>query len=439
MPVMNRRNALLTTLFGAGMVGLRALASGLPVSFLLNPRRALADSPAPSCDAPEKAQFVIFATSGQGDPINANAPGAYDDPNITHPADPSMAPATLTLGGTPYTAAAPWAALPQDVLDRTAFFHLMTDTPVHPKEPDVLKLMGSTTAGEMLPSMLAKALAPCLGTLQTEPICLGATTPSEALSFGGTALPIIPARALQATLTTPAGPLADLQALRDQTLDQIYDLYRSEASPAQRAYIDSLVTSQTQIRNLNQDLLSALTSITDNGAASQVLAAVTLIQMKVTPVISVHLPFGGDNHRDVGLANEAAQTVASLATIADLMQKLAAAGLSDQVTLASLNVFGRTLGPSNTDGRQHNPNHQVSFAIGKPFRGSVIGGVVPVQNDYGALPIDSKTGSGSAGGDIAEVDTLASYGRTLLAAVGVSPATIQNQITTGTVIAAALA
>src|SRR5262249_41711171 len=141
-------------------------ASGLPASLLLNPRKALADAPAPSCDAADKAQFVIFATSGQGDPINANAPGCYDDPNITHPADPAMAPTSLTLGGKTYTAAAPWASLPQNVLDRSAFFHLMTSTPVHPKEPDVLKLMGATAQGEMLPSILAQELAPCLGTVQ---------------------------------------------------------------------------------------------------------------------------------------------------------------------------------------------------------------------------------------------------------------------------------
>lgn len=437
--MMNRRDALLTTLFGAGMLGLRALASGLPASFLLNPRKALADSPPPSCDAPAKAQFVIFATSGLGDPINANAPGCYADASITHPADPAMAPTTLTLGGNAYTAAAPWASLPQDVLDRTAFFHLMTNTPIHPKEPDVLKLMGSTYQGEMLPSLLAKALAPCLGTVQAQPLCLGATTPSEALSFGGTALPIIPALALQSTLTTPAGPLADLQPLRDRTLDQIYDLYKNDATPAQRAYVDSLVTSQNQVRSLTQSLLDALSSISDNTAASQVLAAVTLIQMKVTPVISIHIPFGGDNHRDVALANETAQTVTALGVIASLMQQLGAAGLSDRVTLASLNVFGRTLGPSNTDGRQHNANHQVSFAIGKPFRGGVLGGVAPVQGDYGAVPIDSKTGLGGDGGDIAAVDTLAAYGQTLLAAVGVAPATIQNQITSGKVIRAALA
>jgi hypothetical protein len=437
--MINRRKALLSTLLGSGYVGLRALATGLPPALLLNPRRTLAQGMTPACASPDKAQFIIFATSGSGDPINASVPGTYEDANIVHSTDPSMAPTPLTIGGRSFTAAAPWAALPQAVLDRTVFWHLMTDTPVHPKEPDVLKLMGATYAGEMLPSLLAKQLAPCLGTIQTQPLSLGATSPSEGLSFGGAALPIIPALALKATLTSAAGALTNLQPLRDQTLNQLYDLYRNHATTAQRAYIDSLVTSQMQVRNIKQSLLDSLTSIKDNSAASQMQAAIALIQMKVTPVISVHIPFGGDNHRDVALAAETAQTVSGVATIASLMQQLAAAGLADIVTFVSLNVFGRTIGPGNTDGRQHNPNHQVSITIGKPFRGGVIGGVVPVGSDYGALAIDSSTGEGTASGDVAAVDSLASFGRTALTAVGVDAGTVASTILEGKVITAALA
>ena len=199
------------------------------------------------------------------------------------------------------------------------------------------------------------------------------------------------------------------------------------------------MTSQQQVRNINQGLLDALSSIKDNSAASQMLAAVTLIQMKVTPVISVHIPFGGDNHRDIGLQAESAQTVAGVATIAALMAQLATAGLSDAVTFATLNVFGRTLGPGNTDGRQHNENHQVSITIGKPFAGGVIGAVGPVGKDYGALPIASKTGKGTASGDVQAIETLPSFGRTLLTAVGVDKATVDAEIIGGAVIGAALA
>jgi hypothetical protein len=437
--MLTRRHALLSTLFGTGYVGLRALATGLPAAFLLNPRRALAANPAPTCANQTKAQYFIFNTCGSGDPINANVPGMYDDPTIVHSADPSMAPTPLTLRGQSYTAAAPWASLPQAVLDRTSFWHMMTNTPVHPKEPDVLKLMGGTYGGEMLPSLLAKHMAPCLGTIQSQPLTLGATSPAEGLSFDGAALPIIPALALKATLTNPAGPLTTLQPLRDQTLKQLYDLYKNTATPAQRVYIDSLVTSQTEVRSINQSLLDALSSIKDNSASSQMLAAVTLIQMKVTPVISVHIPFGGDNHRDIALAAETAQTVAGVATIASLMTQLASANLADAVTFTTLNVFGRTLGPGNDNGRQHNQNHQVSVTIGKPFLGGVIGGVGPVMKDFGALPIDSKTGKGSASGDVSTLASLPSFGRTLLTAVGVDQPTIDAEIIGGTAIAPALA
>jgi len=436
--MIGRREALLSTLFGAGYIGLRALATGLPASILLNPRRALAAGPAAGCATTTKAQYILLNTSGNGDPINANVPGTYEDPKITHSQDPAMAPTSLTIQGRTYTAAAPWAALPQNVLDRLCFWHLMTNTPVHPKQPDVLKLMGATQAGEMLPSILARHLAPCLGTIQSEPISLGASSPSEGLTYGGRALPILPALALKATLTSPTGALTNLQPLRDQTLNQLYDLYRNGASPAGRAYIDSLVNSQQQVRNIQQGLLSQLSSIKDNTPPSQVLAALALIQMNVTPVIALHIPFGGDNHRDLGLQTETTQTVAGVATIAGLMTQLASAGLADKVTFASLDVFGRTLGPANTDGRQHNPNHQVSITIGQSFRGGVIGGVGPVGNDYGALPIDSQTGRGDPSGDVAPTASLASFGRTLLAGMGVDPAVVSNEIGAGQVIASAL-
>jgi hypothetical protein len=360
--MISRRQALMSTLFGAGYVGLRALATGLPASLLLDPRRALA-YPSAMCGSNAKAQFIIFNTSGNGDPINASVPGTYEDPNIVHSQDPAMAPTTLTIQGRAYKAAAPWATLPQGVLDRTCFWHLMTNTPVHPKEPDVLKLMGAAQAAEMLPSILASQLAPCLGTIQSQPITLGASSPSEGLTYEGQALPIIPALALKATLTSPAGPLTRLQPLRDQTLNQLYDLYRNNATTAQRAYIDSLAASQQEVRNIQQNLLNQLASIKDNSPASQILAAVALIQMRVTPVVAVHIPFGGDNHRDVGLQTETTQTLSGVAVISSLMTQLASAGLQDQVTFLSLNVFGRTLGPGNADGRQHNPNHQVSITI----------------------------------------------------------------------------
>jgi hypothetical protein len=433
---INRREALKSTLFGAGLLGLRALATGLPASFLLNPRKALADDPAPSCNGP---QYVILSTSTLGDPLNANVPGTYlsQFTDINHSADPAMAPAQMTIGGTGYTAATPWTTLPQNVIDRTCFFHAMTNTPVHPQEQQVLQMQGAITGNMMFPTVLAHALGPCLKTIQNQPVSVGAANPNEGLTDAGLPLPIILPTALSATLANAPGGVTNLQALRDQSLNSIYSVYKNSANTAQRNYIDSLVTSQAQARGIRQDLLAKVSQLTDDTPQSQILAAIALIQMGVAPVVSVHLPFGGDNHHDTALAQETSDTVASLGNLTTLMSSLASAGLSDSVTVLSLNVFGRTLS-GNPDGRSHNPNHQVSIAIGKGFKGSVIGGITPVAGDYGALPIDSSTGLGSASGDITALATLAAFGQTALVGCGLDPTFAAAQIPTGKVVKAAL-
>jgi hypothetical protein len=444
---VTRRSALLSSLFGAGYVGLRALATGLPASLLVNPRKAFA-TPGAMCPSATQPQFIILNTSYLGDPINANCPGTYDDPNIVHP--PGWQTGTpLTLGTQSTSAAPPWATggQPQassvwsSVLARTQFWHVMTNTPVHPKEPDVLELMGatSTQANEMFPSLLAKALAPCLGTVQTQPLSLGASNPAETLVFGGSPLPTIPPTALRATLSGSTGPLGQLQQLRDSTMNDIYALYKTSATPAQKQFIDSLVTSQQQVQGIKTGLLQTLMSIKDDSADSQALAAVTLIQMKVSPVIAIHIPFGGDNHRDIGLATEMSQTTSGIQTLYNLMSKLQSNQIADQVTFLSLNVFGRTLGPSNTDGRQHNPNHQVSIAIGGPLKGGVFGGLAAVQNDYGCTAMSSSTGAGGPSGDITASDTLAAFAMTMFAAVGADPTVITSQGQTAKVVKGALA
>jgi hypothetical protein len=81
----------------------------------------------------------------------------------------------------------------------------------------------------------------------------------------------------------------------------------------------------------------------------------------------------------------------------------------------------------------------MSLTIGKPFKGGVIGGLAPVGTDFGALPINSKTGAGTPSGDVAPRDSLASFGRTMLAAVGADEAAQTTNVTSGQVIAAALA
>jgi hypothetical protein len=464
----SRRNALKTMLFGAGYVGLRSLATGLPVSFLLNPRKALADAPCtPAMGCSNAAQYFIMSTSGLGDPINASVPGTYENSSIHHSPSSDMVATKFTMAGQSVTAAKPWSQLDQSVLDKMTFWHLMTNTPIHPAEPEVLRLMDVTTGPEMLPSIIAKLMAPCLCTLQTEPVCLGASSPSESLTFNGEALPIIPPLSLKDTLTNPTGPLTTLQKVRDQTMNSLYSLYLKGATPAQKSYVDSLITSQAQARDINPTFLGQLGMIGDNLVGSQIQAAITLIQMGVSPVISIHIPFGGDNHSDMGLATETMQTLgldttlgysgsgpgsgSGVPAIGQLMTALAGAKfpngtpLIDKVTFMSLNVFGRTLiqnggtGNPATNGRGHNPNHQVSITIGNAFKGGVVGGIAEVDGDIGCTGINPTTGGIATTGGISAATTLASFGQTVLAATGVPTSTINQLIPIGSVITGALA
>ena len=70
---VTRRESLLTGLFGAGYVGLRALATGLPAWYLLNPRRATAQDLQCAITARENLQYLIVSTSSNGDPLNCSA------------------------------------------------------------------------------------------------------------------------------------------------------------------------------------------------------------------------------------------------------------------------------------------------------------------------------------------------------------------------------
>jgi hypothetical protein len=427
-----RREVILSALFGAGYIGLRALATGLPAAVLLDPRsKALANV----CANQATAQYLVFATSGSGDPVNANVPGSFDDPGIAHSADPAMAPTKLTLSGQSYTAAAPWATLPQAVLDRTCFFHHTTLTASHANEAKVLSLMGDIQQQEMLVSLIAGQLAPCLGTVQKEP----ASISGQLVTFQGRTLPPLPPTALKAVLTAPSSPLLQLQSMRDADMDRINAALKQTGNQAQRAYLDMMATSKTQLRSISQNLLQTLSTITDNGTDGQTTAAVALLQMNITPAAVITIPFGGDNHTDPNLANETKQHVSGVAAIGSLMQKLAAAGLSDKVTFVMMNVFGRNLNRPLLMGRDHLGDHHATVIIGKGIRGSVIGGPVKTGNDYAAMPIVSATGKGDMGGDISFTDTLAAVGKTIGAAAGLPQAVLDAQITGGKVVPAALA
>src|SRR5205823_5517714 len=135
--------------------------------------------------------------------------------SVVHANDPSMAATTIRMGARSAVGAQVWSTLPAAVLARTCFFHHATYTNSHPNEFKVLQLMGSTAYAESIPSIYAKALAPCLNTIQTEPVILSGA--DGIVSFDGRPLPSLTPTALRNTLTVPTGALttANMVALRE--------------------------------------------------------------------------------------------------------------------------------------------------------------------------------------------------------------------------------
>lgn len=437
-----RRNALLGSLVGGSYLGLRALATGLPAWYLADPRRATAQDLACAIEAKEKLQYLIVSASSMGDPINCNCPGTYEAPEIIHPQQPELAATALQLGETMYQVAKPWAAveaggaLAATTHARMAFFHHSTRTTVHGDQPKVMRLLGATNRGEMLVSAYAKHLASCFGTVQAEPIAVGARgNASELVSFAGRTLPAVSPTQLKQLLTgSRSEPLVKLRALRDAGLDRLNELAKADSSDIQKQFLDALALSQRQVRLLAEQLATTLSAITADDVNGQALAAAALISANVTPVVTLRIGFGGDNHSDQDLQTEATQHVSGAQGIQAVMDALAMLNLSDKVTFATLNVFGRNLnGISKVEsrsGRDHYGNHSVMLMVGKNVKPGVIGGVAKGSTGaYGAADIDSSTGAAAPGGDIPAAETHVAAARTLGAALGIPDDAIANDFT----------
>jgi hypothetical protein len=447
-----RRESLLAGLFGTGYIGLRAMATGLPTWYLLNPRRATAQDLQCAINARDNLQYLILSTSSNGDPLNCNAPGTYELADIIHPQQTEVEAVPITLGDKTVNAALPWAdpsvmsptdvamgvatpakgQLASTVLARTAFFHHRTGTTVHGDQPKVMKVLGAMTGGEMAVSAYAKHLSTCFGTVQAAPIALGARgNASELVSFGGRTLPSIAPTQLKQLLTgSKTDPLVQVRSLRDQSLNQLLALAKQDATGVQMDFLDRLSTSRTQVRALADQLATTLNGITSDNVQGQALAAAALFAANVTPVVTIHLSFGGDNHTDANLQAEADQHVTGVQGIQQVMTALAgltdAAGtpLTERATFATLNVFGRNLSGiskvTSRAGRDHYGNHSVMVMIGKNIKPGVYGGLVAGSSGaYSAGDMDAATGAQATGGNIPAAQTQVAAMRTLGAALGI--------------------
>jgi Protein of unknown function (DUF1501) len=436
MNPINRRDVLRASALGTLVAGLRAAATGLPAWFLANPTKASAADMACTIANLDKLQFLVASTSSAGDPMSCNVPGTYEAAGIIHPTQAEFAATPFNFGTTSVKGAQIWSTLTDSVRKRTNFFHHITGGLVHGDHPKVMRFLGNSSGGEMWPSIYAKHLAPCLGTVQAEPVSVGAGGNAlEQISFQGRTLAAITPTQLKQLLTgSMTDPVVALRKVRDKTLDDLNTLFKTNGSKEQLAFIDALHSSQAQVRKLASDLASVFNAITDDDVGGQALAAAALVQAKVTPAIMVHIRFGGDNHNDSGLYDEWFETtdhagnqsgVPGVQAVIDALDKQ----VPGKATFATMNVFGRDLAGtakvSGRNGRDHFGNHSTMIMIGKNVSPGVTGGCTPLNAAFVASDIDSATGASKAsGGDIPRADTHIAAAKTLGVALGLDAAAL---------------
>jgi uncharacterized protein (DUF1501 family) len=353
-----------------------------------------------------------------------------------------MTKTALTLAGTSTFAAKPWAELPQSVLDRTAFIHHATHTPVHGELSRVQRMMDATERNDMLLSLLARELAPRLGSVQADPVSLGASG-SELLSSAGRVIGNVAPMSIRKALGGADGPLGELTTLRDAYLDRIRAVYRERGTPTQLALLDAWSRSRQEARGIRDSLLSRLDAIDGNDDVNQVRCAIALAAMNIAPVITIRLDFGRDNHADADLQDETEGHVRSIPMLGSMIEQLDAlksdGTLKHSVLVGSLNVFGRTHKRKGRAGRDHNPGHHAMIVMGDGVRGGVVGGLVANsdRSEYIASSIDSTTGK--KGGDIAFDETLPAAGKTLGRLLGVPSDRLDTMIQGGKVVRSVVA
>lgn len=414
----------------AGLSGLllRSLAIGMPPALLFRPLHSFGQ------DVTTPLQTLILSTSSAGDPINVNCPGSYVNGLENNP---HLNPVDFMLGNRMTRAAEPWSQLPNTLKNRLAFVHYQTNSAAHIEYKSTMSFHGSVknsegNGSEMFATAVADMAHAQLGTLQAEPLPLC----KEILTVKGQPLQNLKPTEIKSLFAGSEGTFAHFQSLRDQVLDDLYVSLRVNGTRSQKNFLDQYAISRVQARSLGEnlgELLEALPADEDNqnGPIDQVIAAVALARLGIAPVITINIPFGRDNHQDTTLEVESLETQSGVAAIARLWQELEQANLTDSVTFATMNVFGRTLTRNGSGGRNHNRKHAVMVAFGPRINAGVYGGALENGHCSG---IDPVTGFAVPSGGILPEDTMSAMGKSLAVALGHNRTTVDTRIRGGQVI-----
>lgn len=419
----SRRDLLLAGLYSGGGIGLRSLMTGIPIHFLTTRSMSNIDN----------LQYLVYAASAGGDPVNCNIPGSYI-PGCEHP--PAFAtPVDILLGTETYKVASVWNNLKPEIKAMANFFHLRSGTNSHTEQASVLKLFGAVEPiegrfPEMLQSAIAHDMSKKLGALLPHPIGL-----SGPLTYKGRNQNIYSPNAMQA-LFPPTALESEVEArtYRDKQIASIYKDLKENGTPAQKKFIDNYVISGQKARDIGSNLSDALSSITGNTEADQMKATAALLALKVTTTVGINIGFGGDNHGDSDLSKEANDHHSGVASLNTLYDELKAYGIENKTTFAMLNVFGRTYHRNKSGGRDHHGAGSLLFAFGANIKAGVTGGLkLNSKNKAEAQAVNSITGK-VENPDISADDTLKSAAKSLAVSLGVTEDKVNKMINGGKVV-----
>ncbi|MBQ49465.1 MAG: hypothetical protein CMP10_18950 [Zetaproteobacteria bacterium] len=427
---IDRRMFLQQILSAYSCLGLRSFLLGVSPAFLS--QRLMADS--------GERQFLIFSSDVQGSPLNCNVPGAYMN-GIDHPTQAAMAPTNFQLGNVNVRAAAPWALLPRQMLSRLHFIHNRTQINAHTEFNDVMYGLGrikseSGAGAEMIASVVAQENYKTLGTVMEKPIVL-----DSRLEFKGNQINSVTPRLFQSLFSGQGRTqVTQMMKFRDQAIDTLYADLKEKGTPAQKDFLESAIKSRSQARALSEKLINDLSDLPSDDTEAAILVAAVVCAAGVSPVANIRLGFGSDNHADANLDDEVSETLASIANLSLLQTHLTDFGISDRVTFAIQNAFGRTLRRNAKGGRDHNSQHNVTVVFGPKVKPGVSGGIETVNGANGgrALAFNSQTGRPADNGDITPATSLISSVKTIYKACGLPDEVIEKRAQGGKVIKAAL-
>ncbi len=463
---MNRRKFLGGSLAGAASLSLRSLATGLPASFLLS-----GHMPAYAQSGSQKT--LILAMSDDGESVNSYAPGSYsnnsNDPrfaieraneaelgsdvqgtiNGTNVRVRDFAnSATFNLGDNSVQGARFFSYLPQNLLDRMAFFHLRTAANGHPEGGRVhgvnSALVGEDGRGvDEIQSAIMQEMG-VTDSVLTKPMVLnGGGGRLSVLRYKGGALSrYTPLDVKNLFLGSTSVEIENMNKVYDNAIDEMYRTLKTSGTTAQRQYLDEHAASRVQATMLGDQLGDLLSGVTGSTHNDHMKAAVAMAKARLSPVIVVRYSFSRDNHGDTNLGAEVGFSITQMNNLETLWDLIQTEGMEDQINFATYDIFGRTLGRNARGGRDHHNSSCVNMMFGSNIKAGVIGGLEDWPNRghrlLRARGINSATGAAADNGDISGDETLSSYARTLMASMDIPEERIDFRIKSGKTITGAL-